>query len=326
MRSKEVDIAKGLCIIIMITVHAMSWWGRHEWINLYTCPFFLPFFFFASGFFFKEPDSILEYILKRLKRLVLPYAVVAISILIYRNMTGFKNMRILIDSLIYALPADFTKEQLIAGAGTIGIGPVWFLNCLFVCNCMYLFLRKIKRPLRWIIILCMSVAANITQRYFVLPLNLQDAAIGLIYFEAGRCLYPYIYRGIECGRKHIQQLILILIGTFVIYFADIRYVPNQWIDLGTNRFSFEALIGSVLGFTITLGVSVLISRISILNEIIEFVGRNSMVILVLHTIDMAYLRHWSDMNGLFFLLTFVFYIGISYVYIEVKTAIRRSSK
>lgn len=72
-RNRNLDIAKGICMICMILVHMFSWWGNaYPNFNKYTGVFFLVFFFFASGVCFKAVPW-KDYVIKRFKRLLLPY-------------------------------------------------------------------------------------------------------------------------------------------------------------------------------------------------------------------------------------------------------------
>ena len=60
-------------MICMILVHMFSWWGNaYPNFNKYTGVFFLVFFFFASGVCFKAVPW-KDYVIKRFKRLLLPY-------------------------------------------------------------------------------------------------------------------------------------------------------------------------------------------------------------------------------------------------------------
>ena len=194
-RDTEVDIAKGICIICMILVHAT--YGIHPKINSYTGVFFLVFFFFSAGFFFKNPTDPVSFITRRLERLEVPYVLVCIIIFINMYLHGYRNFPVLVNSLFYALPAEFSSPYMIAGTATIGIGPIWFLNCLFFTSLFYLPLLKVEKKSRTLIVIALAVIAKISQSYFLLPFTIQDALIGILFLHAGQLLYPHIQQGLN---------------------------------------------------------------------------------------------------------------------------------
>lgn len=72
-RELWLDIARGICIICMITVHAFDWSKCNYWFSEITGTWFLVFFFFSSGLCFKEKSSFKTYVLHQLKKLIIPY-------------------------------------------------------------------------------------------------------------------------------------------------------------------------------------------------------------------------------------------------------------
>ena len=194
-RDTEVDIAKGICIVCMILVHAT--YGIHPKINSYTGVFFLVFFFFSAGFFFKNPAKPVSFITRRLERLEVPYVLVCIIIFINMYLHGYRNFPVLVNSLFYALPAEFSSPYMVAGTATIGIGPIWFLNCLFFTSLFYLPLLKVEKKSRTLIVIALAVIAKISQTYFLLPFTVQDALIGMMFLHAGQLLYLHIQQGLK---------------------------------------------------------------------------------------------------------------------------------
>ncbi|MBQ0026489.1 MAG: acyltransferase family protein, partial [Lachnospiraceae bacterium] len=142
------DIARGICILLMVICHASaSGYGRWPEFNGFTGLFFLVFFFAAAGYCFNEDISGKDYIKKQFKKCIVPYLIVSV---VYLGVKFFGNAipgdtlpRQIINavaSLIWGLSNTFT----IGPIQTIGMGPIWFLVVFFMSTVLYKLLYKIK--------------------------------------------------------------------------------------------------------------------------------------------------------------------------------------
>lgn len=343
-RDRVVDIARGVCIIIMILTHVESWWGKGQQFFKYTGVFFLVFFFFCSGLFYNEPKNKGRYLLKRFYRLEIPYMIVCLMVLVKRYYSGVRPVSSLVYSFFYALPAGFESPYLLFGEKTTGIGPAWFLNCLFVSTCIYvgagLCLRKItyhrvtdssekgsdselntETILKTIVIVILAVMASISQKYVVLLFNIQDGLIGVMFLHLGVLAAPYVRKTIAWARMDILKTSTVFIVLLFIYYLDINYVPYQWLDLGRNKYNPQSLLGTCLGFLLLILASVLLEKVKWVGQLIAFIGLNSMIVLIIHAVDIDILRDWSQVSWPFVFATFVVYVSATYVYVELKKMI-----
>ena len=349
-RDTVIDIARGLCIIFMILVHLSGWWGKYQQISKYTGVFFLVFFFFCSGIFYKEPECYGRYILKRFYRLEIPYIIVCLMVLAKRYYSGIRNIPSLVYSFFYALPAGFESPYLFFGEKTTGIGPAWFLNCLFVTSCLYLGLGlcdqrimhrrapgrspdglkvlddshlKVEAALKTIIAVALAVIASVSQKYVVLPFNLQDGLIGMMFLHLGVLAAPFLKKSIAWAKKNILKTSVFFFFLLPIYYLDINYVPYQWFDLGSNRYNPQSLVGTGLGFLLLILGSVLLEKIKYVRQLFAFIGLNSMIVLIIHAVDIDVIRNWSKISWPFVIATFAVYVGATYVYVELKEMIQQ---
>ena len=318
-RDVEVDIAKCICIICMVLVHAT--YGNHPIINTYTGVFFLVFFFFSAGFYLKKTNDPTSFIARRLERLEVPY--VLVCLIIFGNMfiKGYRNATVLINSLFYALPSGFASPYMIAGTSTIGIGPIWFLNCLFFASLLHLPLLQLEKKRRTIIVLILALAGKVSQKYFLFPFAIQDALIGMLFLHMGKVLYPYIQKGMKWLRVHLHIDIAIVLSVLFLYVWEIRNLPYQWFNLGGNLYHFHSLPGTFTGFALVLLAAVLIAKIPVVGNIMAYFGANSMVLLVIHSLDITTLRNWAgwgSMSWAGIILTIVLYAASTVVYVEGK--------
>lgn len=87
------DIAKALCIVLVVVGHYFPdnspvW---YECLNKLIYSFHIPLFMFASGFIYmatkKEGESYSKFLVKKLKRLMLPYVVVSVIVISIKMLT-----------------------------------------------------------------------------------------------------------------------------------------------------------------------------------------------------------------------------------------------
>lgn len=87
------DIAKALCIVLVVVGHYFPenspvW---YECLNKLIYSFHMPLFMFASGFIYmatkKEGESYSKFLVKKLKRLMLPYVIVSVIVISIKMLT-----------------------------------------------------------------------------------------------------------------------------------------------------------------------------------------------------------------------------------------------
>lgn len=327
-RDRSLDIAKGICMICMIVVHSFSWWNKYPGFNAYTGIFFLVFFFFASGVCFKKV-AWKDYIVKRFKRLLVPYGIYCVVYAIYMwQVRGFfsgmgkkHGIALFIVNTIESLPVSM-KNVSFFHMDTYGVGPVWFINCIFVANIFY---RVIcSNRFRFPICVLGAIVAVISQQYILLPFNIQDALIGCMFMAMGDCgrdAYK-ILREFLLSDKYVQQCLLAIV-TLVIYIFIVSRFPYQWINLGQNVYNFQSLPACILGFVLVIIVATFIEKTAVFDEVLEIYGKRSMFILVMHSADILMVRNWSLVSWQFIAVTLMGYPLIAYLEKRCITSIRK---
>ena len=317
-RDRSLDIAKGICMICMILVHSFSWWNRYPGFNNYTGIFFLVFFFFASGICFKKVGW-KEYIIKRFKRLLVPYGIYCGVYTLYMwQVRGFFNgmgkkhsIALFIVNTIESLPVTM-KDVSFFHMDTYGVGTVWFVNCIFVANMLY---RTVcSNKFRFPICVVGAIVATISQQYILLPFNIQDALIGCMFMAMGDCgrdIYKKI-RKFLLSDKYFLQCLLAIVSVALYVFIVGRF-PYQWINLGQNLYNFQSLPACILGFLLVILLATFIERTAIFDEFLEIYGKGSMFILVMHSADILMVRNWTLVNWQFIAVTLMGYPLIVYL-------------
>jgi len=160
-RRVEFDIAKALCIILVVMGHYTTtnptWWANVRDI-IYT--FHMPLFMFASGYIyiaFKKEECYGSFLQKKIKRLMIPYVVTSIIII---------AIKLLTQSILYVknpvTPFAFLKIFYYPEAAY----HLWFIWALWWIFCIVPFFKSKK----WRTILFgVSILLHYMQPHLVLP-------------------------------------------------------------------------------------------------------------------------------------------------------------
>lgn len=181
VRIAYIDIAKFIGIILMIIGHSGEIFP-HATSMIYS--FHMPFFFIVSGFFIR--GSLVKSSIKKYgTRLLMPYLISALFILLVSCgallLGAHTDKDIFCDWLVRA-----SFGSAVAGKGifsSIGAyAPTWFLLALFHASVIYSFLLTKYRDIElWICTLLLFVLAYHSCRFVTLPISIQ-AGVGAVFF------------------------------------------------------------------------------------------------------------------------------------------------
>ena len=210
-RIEAIDLIKGLAIIAVVLGHVLVDRG---FLNAWVYSFQVPLFFFAAGLVFSAKPregggafaGFGAFVVKKLRQLMLPYAVFGIvAIIIYLALGA------LAASILGRGAADLTLWDCLYGLlyGNAALPqlyfyrPLWFLPCLFVMEVLLgavaFLTAKADRPVKVLVVALFAVALCVGGLLHVringtpLPWGAETAAILLPFFAAGyvvRLLVP----------------------------------------------------------------------------------------------------------------------------------------
>ena len=254
----EVDIVKGIAILLVIMGHAcctfpMNLDAELSWLH----PFFrcvqMPLFFLASGFLFKMNGGG-DFWRKKLTRLLIPYIVFAsLSILLRFAFAPFTRSGS--PGLLNSVIALFTG------------GYYWFLYALLVIMVLCRFLKE-KR------FLCMALIFSFIVPYFIgdgqVPSIVYRITYFLFFFILGICVKPYYasltlnYKRLYCISLSCLIVYIILLCPFVRQFVEFKHLTQ------------------IIGCVAFWGVSLMIAQTKLLNRILSFFGHYSLQFYLNH--------------------------------------------
>lgn len=277
-----IDAAKIIAMILIVISHTIAYSDKLQGIYKYVSSFHVAFFFAISGFTFSiiKYKNFREFFKIKFKRIMIPYFSFAIIFLIPFLLLGAQvateldrdNINIdLMHSIIGIFYGNGHDNYLRQNSS------LWFLPCLFITECIFYFIEKIKYTHKYYIAIIVSIIIGALD-YYLLPIRLPwgcDIAITMIaFFSLGKIIISK--KQIKSKKIFIPvSIILIVLGGIIQHFnTNIMYMHNEY----GNYFIFLlSAFFSVIGYTI------LIQKMPF-NSIIQYMGKRTMSILIFHKV------------------------------------------
>ena len=313
-----VDIAKGIGIVLVLIGHI----SQNKNLHYFIYSFHMPLFFIISGYLYSEKE---QYVRKKAKSILLPYLLWSIVSFLYWVLIE-RNLRA--QNLNPMIPAT---NILIARGGEdnyIFNVALWFLPCLFVTEVMFNFLKKRIKNIKIlsIIILFFSILGYTYSKLNLirLPFCLDIALIAIGFYFLG-----YLWKQkIEIAFKQFNNKIwksYIIIGVMTIVTVVVSQI-NYGMSMNSLKFNnyFFTYIASISGCLVIYIISNVINR----NRILEFLGRNTLIIMCIHepikrilievihkvtNISTEFLR--NNIFGIIFITTILLMVLVPCIYI-----------
>lgn len=233
------DIFRGWGIMLMIMGH-VEFGNRFDF---FIHAFHMPMFFFVSGYFFKtENISTINYIKKKAKNLLIPYAV--FGLLGYAVWLHYNEKSI-------------TPLQHLLWNNTDGLanaGALWFLTALFLTEVIYFVIDKYVKNTAEKNLLILSIAIFGTITTSILPIRmpwgLDAAAVGVGLFHIGKIMHSN-----QNKNKLIDSLFHLnpFVWLVLAFLCCIFIFNNSYVNMRTGSYGklpwfwFNAILAIVIG-------------------------------------------------------------------------------
>lgn len=283
MRINWLDRARGIAIILVIIGHA----NFPEEIRTIVYAFHMPLFFFLSGFLLlKKEENFNLFFVKKVKSLIIPYVSYNIILIIFywllwiisKSQDLYQNIFCKLIAIPMAIRIDDIYES-----------RLWFLPCLFISNVLICALFKLFNKslvalfAAGLIFSLIGIGLNIKYDKLILPWSI-DASLMICIF---------IIVAIIIREKNLLNIILkkkFVVLYFLLYilftYLNFLYNNNKRIDI------YEADYGNYLYFYITSFTGIfIVLKIAYnigTNKMLEFFGKNSLIIYVTHYIYLTF--------------------------------------
>lgn len=276
-----IDLAKGFGMLMVIYLHisinypsdinvyANSWWDR------YVHTMFMPIFFILSGYFFSVKKPFKEWVLKKTKRLVLPFCM-------FYMLTYLINV-VLVTFLGVKLKSGFSYGDIfiVFYKDVFPNSAIWFLLALFWSSIILYWILKLSNKL-WIqmlmVLICLGIGVILDRTDTNIPLYIDTAFTATIFVYTG-CLMKKSdvvsrLQTMNVGGRYALMSIIAAVS-FVICWC--------W---GEGASMVNNNVGHPITFYVTAvaGSLSVIALSYIMNNIwiISYIGRYSMLVLCTH--------------------------------------------
>lgn len=217
-RDDSLDIAAGFFIVYMILYHCMQWGGlRNSPVYMYMeyLGFFMPWFFFKGGMFFKPKENLATF-KGSFKRLIVPFFVWSlIGHFVFCCCEYLSGTR---DVYVYLLgPA---KQMLRSGAIS-GNLPLWFLTTLFAVRMVLNVGCNWKIPVWAISMFGLAGAFAAYCLEIKQPLWIANVGSGVFFFGLG-----------SYWNKLKKKNLVIVAATLIFIFVSVFFRP--YVDMREN--------------------------------------------------------------------------------------------
>ena len=288
-RLDYVDIGKSISLFLVIFSHCE---GRI--ISKYYTIAFISLFFFLSGYTFRKKERIFDDITKKAKRLLIPYFIFTILLILLYNDSFFNIFNAFVNACysrycLYPLGTSNNIYFLVSGNMVL-----WFLTAMFSSYLFFLFSIHIKGGVLFNFIL----AYFLTYLPILLPWSIDTAPLFAVFIFIG-----------NYWRKHEFYSTKILIFSLVAYF--IICILNGGANPSVRVFGRSYLLfflGSLASMYFFIHISKMIEN-TIFKKSLTQIGRYSLTIFCLQLPLLNLLSKITNFVGLPHSIVFDILIG-----------------
>lgn len=282
-RDDSIDMMRGIAMLCVLFAHSESIsYSIMQWL----VPFYVPAFFFISGYLKKDMNYSIEHIRSRLKKLTALYFIYNFLLVFSYAFINHKGLYDILYSIIGVVYSRFCLFPQISAANNIYFftscnSPLWFLTALVVAEMIYtLVCLGIKKGKQWYLIFTGLIIIGYIATYIgiLLPWSLDTAMIGTVFMMAG-----YYYKIKE---KTMKKWIILSV---IVYIIVVKFNPDANMSVryyGPWNLSIILFVaGGISGSILVKAVCDICEEYFALGPIknlLTIVGRNSLPIFAFH--------------------------------------------
>ncbi|MDO4511181.1 MAG: acyltransferase family protein [Bacteroidales bacterium] len=288
-RFQYIDLTKGIGILTVVWAHIMLVGWSHRLIYA----FHMPLFFFVSGFLFKAEKfaSFTDFLKKRFKRLMIPYAIYSVATwavwAVFRYITHS-------DVESYFMPLLQTVIAQGSGEFMVHNSALWFIPCLFAVEIIYFFIRKTGEIAS--LALCVAIAAlNYLMAcifgdayMYGLPWNLDAAFYALPFYALANIVHKHYSHEQILGLVKRNRIATLL--TTAALGAALCLLAFNFQECSMGSSSYQCHIGiffvrAFIGCFALIMLCALITSVATprwITNALSWCGKNSLDIMCLH--------------------------------------------
>ena len=316
-RLDYIDILKGIGILLVIFSHSGA---ENETTMMYVGGVFIPLFFIASGYtYINDESSFAPLILKRFRRLIVPYVFFSVLLLFLYNRFSLLDISGVFYSR-YSLYPNGSEDNIFLMGG--GNPPLWFLTSMFSSFlAFYLLIKKTSKA--YLIIGVFAVYTWGCQLIpILLPWSLDTACLMACFMYVGLHMRKYDYLLSFHG----------LVYLFVLFFFIALCNINGGLNVSVREYGRSFLLyfsTGILGTLFLLWLSKMIKE-TIVGKGLAIIGRHSLVIFCLqmfllricHQVFHSML-HFPTEGIVFYMITLIKILSVAIIGMYISRGMNR---
>lgn len=264
MRNKSIDTIQGILVFYMIVFHLFLQkqdWFWNGWNIMF---FFMPFFFFKAGMFFRK-KPIRDQIRISFRRLIVPYIFFSLVGYCVFLIKPIRNHDIHINIL-------YRPFETFINYGVIWGNVCWFLLTLFIVRLFFNFVntKYIKYLIPFAVTFSMTLCYE--DRIWV-PQYVENSCLGASFFGVGY-IYANSYYNQERTSKYVFIIALLLYSVGLwIYPSYVEAIDNKLYFGNYLVWWIAAICGCILMIKLLQNKTI---------PLFDHIGRHSMVYYLMH--------------------------------------------
>ena len=328
-RINWIDVARGIGIILVIYGHTLS---SHSF-RYVIYSFHMPLFFFLSGLVFTyDKYSIKTTFKKSIKGLLIPYIFFALlSYLVWILNNGISSLSVLkilghLGGIVYGNSSTLFFNDIL-----------WFLPCLFIAKVGFGIVTKLlkRKELIFASLIVFSLLGYFVSVLFPiirLPFGIESALTAIVFLGLGSmyATNKNAFTKIK-SQTFINRYSFVLLPFLALFCFSIATISlnmyGQQADIRLNHINnyFLFYIAAISGVVFTLLASKIIHK----NFILEYIGKNTLILFALHPLVFIYIgKLWKFVpifktispNPLFYtIISIIIILSINILYKKTNT-------
>lgn len=257
-RIEFVDLAKGVCILLVVAMH-FGYSAETPALKAMRVPLYI----ILSGLFDKDYGGIKQFFGKKINRILIPFCFFVLFALIIK-IISYHSFNQIPNILIEELPKPFQQPNVINSA-------VWFLICLFEVNVIYYIIGSLVKPiwLKGVLVFFIGVVGLILDIYHLyLPSFMSSACSATPFFMAGAMMrkLPILY---STDKDRMFMVIsIVLMACSIGYYC---FFGTPHIEFRQNIYRGNIIAIYIVSITLVVGLMMLCKAVGWL-PVISYLG------------------------------------------------------
>lgn len=255
-RDTFIDIAKGLCMLLIICIHT-------EVFGILGMPLTfiaVPMFFFMSGFYDRSERSWSLWIKNSARTLLLPAFIWCVIGVLYLNLLSYLKSGVVDFVFDIYSPCHYD-------------GPAWFLLSLFYTKVIIGCIIRLRLHKYLLLVLCFGI--GYLGSAYQMPLNIDEALAAVPLYYCGKLVYPKL-------REIINNKCVIMLGLLVL--MVFVFTPYYYNIGPSNPLFYPYYLLSIAGVFFVFFFLLYISNLFENVRFLQTYGKRTLGIMLIHSL------------------------------------------